>query len=78
LLNLKRQLLEKYPERRERIVYIVDVLASKLSNLRIYTLADYLHTVWLAVKEFGEFEEMVPSEKEVEELLKEGEWGGEE
>jgi hypothetical protein len=73
LLNLKRQLLEKYPGRAQRIEYIADVLASKLSTLRVYTLPDYLHTVHLASKEFKEFEVLVPTEEEVEQLLRGGE-----
>jgi len=73
LLNLKRRLLEKYPDRAQRIEYIADVLASKLSTLRVYTLSDYLHTVHLASKEFREFEALIPTEEEVEELLHGGE-----
>jgi hypothetical protein len=73
LLNLRKQLLERYPDRVQRIEYIVDILSNKLSNLRIYTLADYLHIVRLAVKEFPEFEVLVPAEDEVEQLLRGGE-----
>jgi hypothetical protein len=71
LLNLKKQLIEKYPDRAERINYIVDLLASKLENLRVFTLADYLFTLHLAAKEFRELEQIIPSEQEVEELLAE-------
>jgi hypothetical protein len=73
LLNLRKQLLEKYPEKRERVEYVIDILTNKLQTLRVYTLADYLHTVRLAVKEFPEFEVLVPTEEEVEELLRGGE-----
>jgi hypothetical protein len=73
LLNLKKQLLEKYPERAERINYIVDLLAGKLEHLRTFTLADYLFTVHLAAKEFREIEQLVPSEQEINELLEGGE-----
>jgi hypothetical protein len=41
--------------------------------LRVYTLSDYLHTVHLASKEFREFEALIPTEEEVEELLHGGE-----
>jgi hypothetical protein len=71
LLNLKRQLLEKYPERAQRVEYVVDVLASKLSTLHVYSLADYLFTVHLATKEFPELEELIPNSREIEELLEE-------
>jgi len=73
LLNLKKQLVEKYPERAERINYITDLLASKLENLRTFTLPDYLFTLHLVAKEIQEIEQLIPSEREVEELLEEGE-----
>jgi hypothetical protein len=73
LLNLKKQLVEKYPERAERINYITDLLASKLENLRTFTLPDYLFTLHLATKEFPELEQLIPSEQEIDELLKGGE-----
>jgi len=70
LLNLKRQLLEKYPDRSERINHIVELLATKLDNLRTYTLTDYIFTLYQASKEFKELEALIPSEEEIEELLK--------
>jgi len=70
LQELKQSLLSQYPERRERIEYICDLLMNKLANLRTHTLADYIHTLHLATKEFSEFKELIPSAKEVEELLK--------
>jgi hypothetical protein len=73
LLNLKKQLLEKYPERAERINYIVDLLASKLENLRVFTLTDYLFTLHLATKEIPELEQLIPPSEEVEELIEGGE-----
>jgi uncharacterized protein YdhG (YjbR/CyaY superfamily) len=72
LLALRRELEQKYPERRERIEYITDVLANKLSNLRSHTIADYLFTAYLATKEFPEFHELIPPTKEIEEILDEG------
>ena len=69
LLNLKIRLLKKYPDRAQRIEYIVDLLANKLSTLRLYTLPDYLHSVHLATKEFKEFEELLPPVEEIDELL---------
>jgi hypothetical protein len=73
LLELKEELEQRYPDRAQRVDYIVDVLMSKLENLRTYTLPDYLHTVYLASKEFREFKRMVPPKEEVEELLRGGE-----
>jgi hypothetical protein len=72
LLELKRKLLEKYPNKKERIEYVCDLLANKLSNLRTITLADYIRVLYLAVKEFPEFKELIPSVKEVEEILRSG------
>ena len=73
LLNLKKQLLEKYPDRAQKVEYVVDVLVAKLENLRVFTLTDYLATLHHAAKEFREIEQLIPSEQEVEELLKGGE-----
>lgn len=73
LIEIKRQLLEKYPDRSQRIEYITDLLATKLENLRLFTLTDYIFTLYQASKEFKELEALIPGEKEVEELLKGGE-----
>jgi hypothetical protein len=73
LLELRRELEQKYPERRERIEYICDILANKLQNLRTHTVADYIFTLYLASKEFPEFSELTPTSKEIEEILDEGE-----
>ena len=70
LINLRKTLLEKYPDRRDRIEYICDTLENDLNELRTHTLAHYLHIVYQAYKEFPEFSEMIPSGSEVEELLK--------
>jgi hypothetical protein len=73
LLNLKKQLLEKYPERAERIEFIVDLLVAKLEHLRTFTLPDYLATLHHTSREFREIEELIPSEEEIEELIEGGE-----
>ena len=73
LIEIKRELLEKYPDRSERINYIVDLLATKLDNLRTYTLTDYIFTLYQASKEFRELEQLIPSYQETDELLKDGE-----
>jgi hypothetical protein len=69
LLNLKKQLLEKYPEKRERVEYVVDVLVAKLEHLRTFTLTDYIATLHYASKEFKEIEQLIPTEEEINELL---------
>jgi hypothetical protein len=73
LIEIKRQLLEKYPDRSERVNYITDLLATKLENLRTYTLTDFIFTLYQASKEFKEFEKLMPSLQEVDELLKSSE-----
>jgi hypothetical protein len=72
LLSIKSELVQKYPSSVDRINYVVDVLMNKLYALKSHSLADYLHTIYLACKEFSEFCQLMPSEKEVNELLEEG------
>jgi len=73
LLNLKKQLAEKYPEKRDRVEYVMDRLALKLRNLRVFTLSDYIASLYDAVKEFPELHALVPSEHEINSLLSGGE-----
>jgi hypothetical protein len=73
LLELKEELEQRYPDRAQRVDYVVDVLMNKLENLRTYTLSDYLHTLYLASKEFKEFRRMIPPKEEIEQLLRGGE-----
>jgi hypothetical protein len=69
LLNLRKQLLERYPERAQRVEYIVNMLVAKLEHLRTFTLTDYIATLYHATKEFKELEELIPSEEEIKKLL---------
>ena len=73
LIEIKRELLEKYPDRSDRINYIIDLLATKLENLRTYTLTDYIFTLYQASKEFKELERLIPGTRETDELLKSSE-----
>jgi len=72
LMSLAKKLKEKYPDRAERINYIVDVLATKLQNLRTFTLTDYLFTLYLSSKEFPEFSELIPDVQTSEKLTRRG------
>jgi len=74
LLNIKDELLSKYPDKSEKVQYLIDVLVVKLQRLRLYTLADYLFTLYQASKEFKEFEKLIPTQEEVDELLKGGDY----
>jgi hypothetical protein len=69
LIQLEKELAEKYPDSEERVKYLVEVLMHKLYGLRVYTLNDYIHTLYLAGKEFKEFSVMIPKPEEVDELL---------
>jgi hypothetical protein len=56
----------------QRVHEIVDLhLIPKLQHLRAADLADYIFTLYLASREYAVFEELIPSEEEVEELIKE-------
>jgi hypothetical protein len=71
LMQLKNELLQKYPDKADRIEYIVETLMHKLYALKSHSLTDYIHTVYLASKEFPEFSKMMPKEEEIEEILEE-------
>jgi len=63
-------LLQKYPDKRERIEELTDLLIHKTQNLRTFTLSDYIHTLYLASREFPEFEKIIPPADVIEELLR--------
>jgi hypothetical protein len=55
-----------------RIAEIIDLyLIPKLQSLKTHALTDYVFTLYLASREFNVFEELIPSEQEVENLVKE-------
>lgn len=68
--ELEEEIMNKYPEKRERVRNLIDILVAKLSNLRMYTLYDYVQTLHLASREFAEFKQLMPSVQEIEELLR--------
>jgi len=70
LFEIKKELLEKYPEKADRIKFLCDTVASKLTKLRVYTLGDFMATLSSVVNEFKEFEALIPSTELIEELLK--------
>jgi len=65
LLKVSGELHEKYPDKSDRISYFVDILEDQLNNLSKHTLIDYLHSPRLAIKEFREFEKLIPSQIEL-------------
>ncbi|MEM4533019.1 MAG: hypothetical protein QXU89_05100 [Desulfurococcaceae archaeon] len=73
LIHLRDKLIEKYADQADRVNYLVDVVMNKLKNLRMFTLTDYLHTLYTLCKEIKEFCELIPSQEEVDELMKEKE-----
>ena len=69
LSELKKELLSKYPE--SRVEYIVDTLIHKVYALDFYTLADFLHTLYLACKEMRELCRIMPTQQDIDKLLEE-------
>ncbi|MCC6057171.1 MAG: hypothetical protein LM583_10890 [Desulfurococcaceae archaeon] len=56
----------------ERVAEIIDNhLIPKLQSLKTHGLPDYVFTLYLASREFNVFEDLIPSEQEVEQLIKE-------
>jgi hypothetical protein len=65
------QIKQQYSDN-SRVSEIVDLyLLPKLYHLRSMDLADYIFTLYLASREFNVFEDLIPSEQEVEKLIKE-------
>jgi len=67
-MQLKKELEDKY-QNRDRVEYVVDVIIHKLYTLKSHSLPDYLHTIYLACKEFSEICLILPSEEEISEIL---------
>jgi hypothetical protein len=65
LLDLRKQLLEKYPDKRGEVESVVDKLMSKLQILRARWIPDYIFSVYQYAKEFPELEALIPSEEEI-------------
>lgn len=69
LMQLRKELKQKYADKTERVEAIVFDISTKLANLRKYMLSDYLFTVTLACKEFPEFCQLVPPEDEIKAIF---------
>jgi hypothetical protein len=55
-----------------RVAEIIDLyLIPKLQYLKTHAMPDYVFMLYLASREFSIFEDLIPSEQEVEELIKE-------
>ena len=64
LISIKQQYADN-----ARVAEIIDLhLIPKLYHLRAMDLADYIFTLYLASREFRVFEELIPSEQEVDKL----------
>jgi len=66
LLKLEEMLIERYPEKADRIRFLVETLVQKLRFLRTRNLANYINTIYQASKEFPEFRELLPKPEELE------------
>ena len=71
LMKLNEELKAKYPAKASRVDELTDMIVAKLTNLRSYTMSDFLFLLYAASKEFPEFRQLIPDEKTVEELLEE-------
>ena len=71
LMKLSEELKQKYPSKAQRIGELTDMIVAKLTNLRSYTMSDFLFLLYAASKEFPEFKELFPDPKDLEQLLKE-------
>ena len=70
LLNeLKRELMQKYPDKADRVEHVTDILVHKAYTLKSHSLVDFIHTLHLACREFEEFCKLMPSPKEIDELF---------
>jgi hypothetical protein len=68
--DIEKELLIKYPDKKERIVSLCNLVESKLENLQLYNMHDYLATIFHAKQEFPEIWELWPWDYEVEQLIK--------
>ena len=67
LIEIKRQYADN-----QRVAEIIDLhLVPKLKHLRAMDLADYIFTLYLASREFKVFEDLIPSEQDVDDIIKE-------
>jgi hypothetical protein len=69
LLKLRKELKQKYHEKKDRVEEIAFEIAPKIASLRRHMLTDYMFAVTLACKEFVEFCQLVPSEEEVKKMF---------
>lgn len=68
-VELETQLKQRYPEKIERIEEIFTILKSKIAYMDIYTVHDIIYTMILAGKEFPEILQLLPAEKELEDMF---------
>lgn len=69
LMKLRKELRQKYPDKKDRIEAIVFDSAARLHVLRRDGLTDYLFSATLACREFAEFCQLVPTEQEIKQLF---------
>lgn len=67
--ELENQLKQKYRERIQRIEEIFTILKSKIEFMDIYTAHDVVFTIILAGKEFPEILQLLPTERELEDMF---------
>jgi len=69
-IQLSKLIALKQQAENTRVAEIIDLyLIPKLQHLRAMDLADYIFTLYLASREFSAFEDLIPSEETVEQLI---------
>jgi len=70
LNELRKQLVSKYPDKAQRVEYIIDTLIHKVYTLKSHSLINFIHSLYQACKEIQEICEIIPTHQEIDELLK--------
>ena len=72
IMKIRSILLEKHKNNTitiNRIEYLVTLLLNKLQYLNEYNLLDYIRLIHLITKEYPEFNELMPTYEEIDNLL---------
>jgi len=70
LLNeLRKQLVSKYPDKAQRVEYIIDTLIHKVYTLKSHSLVNFIHSLYQACKEIQEICGIIPTQQEINELF---------
>ena len=71
LEGVKSELLSSYPEKRDEIVSVIELIERELRSLSLLTLRRYLDLVYQFAGKYIELNDIVPKPSEVEDLIRE-------